>query len=440
MNRIDICKNIIQSIKEYITTPGKLEPHRAKNHFVRKRKLSLFQVIMYLLYTSKASMFQNLSRIREDLGNLDFPDISKQALSKARQFINPALFKELYYLSVDLFYKQLPSRKFWNGYHLFAIDGSKIELPNSKSNFEFFGEMFGYPDPNRRFTMGLGSIVYDVLDDYIVHASFQRYLASERSAALEHLHNLEDLNIYQNSVVIFDRGYYSEDMFRYCVEHQHLCLMRLKQNYNIAKKCSGDIITVLPGNEKDRTEDTKIRVIEVILNDGTKEYLATNLFDSHISQQMFRELYFYRWPVETKYKELKSRLAIEEFSGATTTSVLQKFYINVLLSNLSSLIKNQVDEEIQITAKSTNKYRYQANRAFIIGRIKTIVPKILCNLFDLSVIDRLYKESLRCRSQIMPERTFRRKKNKAIGRTHFNNKSCILKSIAVNRAFSVKLY
>lgn len=422
MNRIDICKNIIQSIKEYITTPEKLEPHRAKNHFVRKRKLSLFQVIMYLLYTSKASMFQNLSRIREDLGNLDFPDISKQALSKARQFINPALFKELYYLSVDLFYKQLPSRKLWNGYHLFAIDGSKIELPNSKSNFEFFGEMFGYPDPNRRFTMGLGSIVYDVLDDYIVHASFQRYLASEHSAALEHLHNLEDLNIYQNSVVIFDRGYYSEDMFRYCVEHQHLCLMRLKQNYNIAKKCSGDIITVLPGNEKDRTEDTKIRVIEVILNDGTKEYLATNLFDSHISQQMFRELYFYRWPVETKYKELKSRLAIEEFSGATTTSVLQEFYINVLLSNLSSLIKNQVDEEIQITAKSTNKYRYQANRAFIIGRIKTIVPKILCNLFDLSVIDRLYKESLRCRSQIMPERTFRRKKNKAIGRTHFNNK------------------
>ena len=115
--------------------------------------------------------------------------------------------------------------------------------------------------------------------------------------------------------------------FRYCVEHQHLCLMRLKHNYNIAKKCSGDIITVLPGNEKDGTEDIRIRVIEVILSDGTKEYLATNLFDSHISQQMFRELYFYRWPVETKYKELKSRLAIEEFSGATTTSVLQEFYI-----------------------------------------------------------------------------------------------------------------
>lgn len=297
MNRKDICKNIIQSIKEYITNPDKLEPHREKKHFIRKRKLSLFHVIMYLLYSSKASMFQNLSCIREDLNSIDFPNISKQALSKARQFINPALFKELFYLSVDLFYKHIPSRKLWNGYHLFAIDGSKIELPNSKSNFDFFGEMSSFPDPNRRFTMGLASIVYDVLDDYIVHASFHHYLASERSAALEHLKNLEDLNIYQNSIVIFDRGYYSESMFRYCVEHQHLCLMRLKEGFNISKKCSGDIITILPGNKKDGTQDIKIRVIEVILDNGTKEYLATNLFDSEITQSMFRELYFYRWPI-----------------------------------------------------------------------------------------------------------------------------------------------
>lgn len=135
MNRIDICKNIIQSIKEYITNPAKLEPHRAQNHFIRNRKLSLLQVIMYLLYSSKASMFQNISRIQDDLPALDFPSVSKQAVSKARQFISPDLFKELYYLSVDSFYSQIENRKLWNGYHLYAIDGSKFELPNSKSNF-----------------------------------------------------------------------------------------------------------------------------------------------------------------------------------------------------------------------------------------------------------------------------------------------------------------
>ena len=98
MNRTNICKMIIQFIKDYITNPTKLEPHRAKNHFIRNRKLSMLQVIMYLFYSSKASMYQNLACIRDDLADLDFPNISKQALSKARQFINPSLFKELYYL------------------------------------------------------------------------------------------------------------------------------------------------------------------------------------------------------------------------------------------------------------------------------------------------------------------------------------------------------
>jgi len=144
MNRTNICKNIVQSIKDYITDQVKLEPHRVEKHFVRRRKLSLLQVIIYLFFSSKASMFQNLSQIREELGTLSFPDVSKQALSKARQFINPSLFKELYYLSVDLFYSQIPSRKLWQGYHLFAVDGSRIELPNSKSTFDFFGEMSSY--------------------------------------------------------------------------------------------------------------------------------------------------------------------------------------------------------------------------------------------------------------------------------------------------------
>lgn len=381
------------------------------------------QVIQYLLYSSKASMYHNLTAIREDLPELDFPKVTKQAVSKARQSISPDLFKELFYLSVDLFYKNIPSRELWNGYHVFAVDGSKFELPNSKSNFDFFGEMAGYPDPNRRFTMALASVIYDVLDDYIVHASFHRYLASERAAATEHLANLEELGIYENSIVIFDRGYYSENLFRYCVDHNHLCLMRLKECMNLSKKCNGDTTSVLEGDPKQGTSDITIRVIEVTLNDGSKEYLATNIFDQSITADMFRELYFLRWPVELKYKELKNRLCIEEFNGATTTSVFQEFYINILLSNLSSLIKNEVDDRIdhEINSKESNKYRYQANRSYIIGRIKSVVPKILCSAISISVIDTVYDDAFSCRSQIIPNRSFKRKKNKAKGRTHFRN-------------------
>ena len=52
MDRTNICKNIIQSIKDYITDQVKLEPHRVEKHFVRRRKLSLLQVIIYLFFLS----------------------------------------------------------------------------------------------------------------------------------------------------------------------------------------------------------------------------------------------------------------------------------------------------------------------------------------------------------------------------------------------------
>ena len=45
MDRTNICKNIIQSIKDYIMDPVKLESHRAEKHFVRKRKLTLLHVL-----------------------------------------------------------------------------------------------------------------------------------------------------------------------------------------------------------------------------------------------------------------------------------------------------------------------------------------------------------------------------------------------------------
>ena len=46
MNRTNICKNIVQSVKDYIKDQVKLEPHRVEKHFVRRRKLSLLQVIV----------------------------------------------------------------------------------------------------------------------------------------------------------------------------------------------------------------------------------------------------------------------------------------------------------------------------------------------------------------------------------------------------------
>ena len=76
--------------------------------------------------------------------------------------------------------------------------------------------------------------------------------------------------------------------------------MRIKDCINMAKKAgkrNADIIWSLEGNQKDETEDIKIRVISVKLASGEFEYLVTNIFDKSYTIQMFRRLYFLRWNV-----------------------------------------------------------------------------------------------------------------------------------------------
>ena len=186
MTKKEICSKIVQSIKDYLSTPDRLDAFKAKNRFLRKRLLTIIHVIMYLLFSNRSSMATNLANIKRELGDLaSFPKkISKQAVSHARQGINPLLFTELFNISVNCFYDNLPQRKEWQGLHVFAIDGSRFELPNSKDLFDHFGEMFNAFNPSEKYTQALASVVYDVLDDYIVHASINRYIASERDAAV----------------------------------------------------------------------------------------------------------------------------------------------------------------------------------------------------------------------------------------------------------------
>ena len=179
---------------------------------------------------------------------------------------------------------------------------------------------------------------------------------------------------------------------------------------------------VLEGDAKEKTSDIPVRVIAVKLDTGETEYLATNIFDKNITSDMFRELYFKRWPVESKYHELKSTCLLEEFSGATANSIIQEFYITLLISNLSALIKEDADEEIAVKSRSTNKHRYQSNRTFIIGRIRILLLRIISGTEDISILVTILEDACLTRSQILHGRKFKCDLKKQKKRSHFRNR------------------
>jgi hypothetical protein len=102
MSQIDVLKSIVTTISGLLQSQQFLDAHRFPRHFVRKRLLSMYQVVMFLLYSTRKALHQNIARIM-DLNPIQFPNVSKQAVSKARQGIMPSLFQELFDVSVDAF-------------------------------------------------------------------------------------------------------------------------------------------------------------------------------------------------------------------------------------------------------------------------------------------------------------------------------------------------
>lgn len=118
---------------------------------------------------------------------------------------------------------------------------------------------------------------------------------------------------------------------------------------------------------------------------------------------------------------------MEEFSGATSTSIEQEFYINLLLSNLTALVKCAADQKIESHKKEKNRYRYQANRAYIIGRMKWFIARFLASTCSLSLLDNIFEGACANRSQIQPgRRDPRKKKADARDQKHFNNRKFVL--------------
>lgn len=408
MNFKDLFHSTLNHIRDSLESQAFLDQYKEPKRFVRKRLLSMYQVIMYLIYSNKAAMATNIGNIRDDLWSLDFPAISRQALSKARQYILPELFEELYKITVRDYYDAGIDYKLWHGYHLFAIDGSQIHMTNNKSVIEKFGEC-GDPRYNRHHYMGLASCLYDVSQDIIVDASLSHCKTSERALAMKHLEKLQQFSFAENALVVFDRGYYSYKLFNHLTDSGIKCLMRIKSN------CKS-----LTSSDKDDTlMDLKkihgqIRVIRIPLSSGETEYLVTNILDNTITPEMFKDLYHGRWNIELKFFELKDQWGLEHFNGATSRAVCQEFYITLMKSNLVSLIKRDVDEEIAFTnassSDSSEKKLYQACRSFIIGRLSKLLPRYILRERVNTTYKMLFTEARRILSLVRLDRHAKREK------------------------------
>lgn len=295
----NILTSILQRSNELITSESFCTQHRIGNAFTRSRKLSFQNLMYFILRSTHKSLSINYSELMDSFQTSILPFVSKQAISKARQGISHEAFHELFCLSVDQFYNQPSGLQTWNGFHIYAVDGSTIQIPESSENYSVFG---GNPNKTGIISpLASVSVLYDVLNDILVDISLNPYRYNERESAKEHISFLPG---FPNSIIVFDRGYPSEDMFRFLNSQGIFFLMRIPKTFKKAISEEKDFLFRYPAS-RDK-EALSLRSIHFTLEDGTTEYLVTNLMSVQMDTKKFLELYRLRWGIESKYRELKT--------------------------------------------------------------------------------------------------------------------------------------
>lgn len=394
---------ILQRSNELITSESFLMKHRIGNVFTRSGKLSFTNLIYFILQSTHKSIQINYFAFLDNFLPETPPFVSKQAVSKAQQGISHKAFLELFRLSVKQFYSQSANLHTWNGFHIYAVDGSTIQIPESEENYMVFG---GNPNKTEKVSLlASASVLYDVMNDILVDVSLHSYRYNERKSAKAHMNFLPE---FPHSIIVFDRGYPSEDMFRFLDSKGILFLMRVPKTFKKAVFEPNDVLFTYPSS--DNQESLMLRSIHLLLEDGSTEYLVTNLMPEQMASEKFSELYRLRWGVESKYRELKNRFEIESFNSIKPVSVRQEFFAAMYLSNLAAIIKQAADS--LVTVSVNNKHNYQSNRSYILNRIKCNIILLLRASGSIcrKIISRIMEEACRALSIIRPDRKFGRYK------------------------------
>lgn len=358
-------------------------------YFTRGGKMGFKDTILFMTNFVRKSLQLELDNFFKNTKDGDI-SIAKESYSKARKKVSPQAFVQMANGILDWFYAEDDFHTF-NGYRVSAIDGSIVEVNDSKELRKAFGCAGNHL---KKIARAMVSEIYDVENNMVLCSKVTGCKAGERKVAIDMLKDLQKKGL-KNDLILFDRGYPSTELITHLEDAGIKYVMRTSTVFlkavNDAKE-PDQVIEIKDSHKK----TIKMRVVRFMLESGEEEVLITNLFDKNLTVEDFKALYFKRWGIEIKYNEMKNRLLLENFTGNTKISVEQDFYASVYLANMAAIAKMEADRKIAERNKDKSlKYEYKVNLNLLIGKLKD-------NLIDMMLEEDTAKRSLKY-EQVMKE-------------------------------------
>ena len=301
----------------------------------------------------------------------------------------------------------------FKGFYVCAIDGSIVEIPNTKLTREEF-EIPEKTELKKDTSTARISCMADTHWDFIISSNITNKNTSEIEHALMHLDDAKNKMDLTKTITTYDRFYNSiEIMFKTILLDSYFIIRGKthtfkKQQNKMRKEGKTDEIHEITIKKAQinnffteevkkfarKTREIKVRIVFVKLKTGEIETLFTNLPKEIATPEELKELYGTRWTIEKDYDRLKNKLHIEKFTGKKKIIIEQDFYSHIYLLNILIALKHDAEDGITRKPKETTKYKYfyKSNVNTLIGNIKEEMYRLLTD--DKEEIKQIVEEIL----------------------------------------------
>jgi len=332
---------------------------------------------------------------------------STSAFVQQRGKILPEAFETIFRMFVD---ESDPSR-LYNGYRLFAVDGSDIQIPTNPQDKDSY-----FPGSNGQHPYNLLHLnaMYDLLQRTYVDAIVQKRHSCDECRSLADM--VDRSSVKQPAIIIADRAYESYNVLAHIQEKGWFFLIRVKDSSSSGLAAGLDLplldmfdFPIHLSLTRKQTNETKhlrkqrnhykliqsnrtfdylpaksrkhhptvfyqlpFRVVRFAISENSFETVVTNLPLDSFPPSELKRLYAMRWGIETSFRELKYTVGLLHFHAKKTEHILQEIFARLTMYNFSELITSHV-----VIQKHNRKHAYRANfsvavhvcRQFFLGNV-----------------------------------------------------------------------
>jgi len=433
-NQVKIDENFINLWGKVITIIAEVAYDFDKIWQKRKRiidSMLLIFLIFRLLYSKNSQGYgTTISDFWNNCRKMKFPlpqkkPICASAFTKARSKLDETIFKVLNKRIISVYEEGTNKSYRLNNQRIFAVDGSKINLPR-----ELIKEGYKTPSDNAYYPQGLVSCLYQLKSKIPYDFDLVKH-GDERKCALLHLRSLKETDI-----VVYDRGYFSYAMLYYHVKAGVYPVFRLQKNTykEIEEFRNSDqvdqIITLNPS--KDTSKDIKKRFPDIIVVPlkfrlikytaaETTYCIGTTLMDKQYEINLFKDIYHSRWGIEELYKVSKEFIVVDDFHGKTERGVKQELFAHFALITMNRLCSNKAEDQLSkilspLSKKDDSSPEIKVNFKNCLATVSRHLEEIMFVPVNCvkDVIQQIVSSISRYSQKVRPNRSYLRKSMKPI--------------------------